>query len=1157
MQLNGKLRSVAVLVVFLCALRSDLAAAKSSGKAWENVIIDNKTGYWRTFSYWKTPQLITKGGKLKPLREAFDPKRKKHKTPADRAALPIRATDEPPKNWRKAEFDHKTWPRQTGTYGPGHDHFKFGIYGPGNPTELATICLRGKFQVFKPEAMKDLQVTLEYHGGVVVYINGKEIKRAHLPFGRLKLDTLADRYPMSAYVKQDFEKTKDVRLRKTTALIRPNMVKKGINVVAIEVHRAPIHEILDETPVNQRVKVPFWAHAHVKRATLHSGWGLTPKTAVTSVDEPIEERKPPGKDILNNTAGYWRTFTRWKTVEVVTDKGRSAPLKAPPTRGRKYGEGKPIEVFSTPDPPNGWADPDFDDSSWGRVRGRLGPVWGGSSAWQPGNSGALSVLFGRGKFRVSDPKACKGLQVHLRYHGGVIVRINGTELKRKHLPNGKINFDTLAERYKRAAYLKPDGRLLHPKYDTEEYADHTKLYRERKLGAVIPEKMLRKGVNVIAVEVHRAPLHEVYLTGKYHKLPGGTVPGPFAHAALITAAVRTTKGETPGRSVEENLARPEGVQVWNSRIVRRIRPWDYGDPSEKLHAIRIPAVRGGSFNAQVAFGTTEVVEELEATVSDLKCPGGVIPASAVEVWYPKRDFKSFMWHTDPRRAVNYNTLWPKPPAIIQPVREYMGAVQPIWIKLRVPRDAAAGKYTGTLTINYKKGLRDINLKQQDPVKIPLDVNVHDWTLPRPHDYQTFMGFVQSPETVAMRYKVPLWSDAHFEYMASTFKLLAEIGNKAVYLPLITRTHFGNAESMLRFVRQKDGTLKPDFSVIERYMDMIVRCQGKPSVTVLYLWEVYTCTRRRTPDTTGKMEPMVTEVDPKTGKTKEIKLAKFGTAESTAFWTPIFKELRARMAKRGLEKTLMLGIHGDYTPIRVGVPLFNKIAPGLPWVWEGHPLVTRTPGGSIGYAATVWFATGPLDPRYDRPRFGRRQYGSRRKELACQFHRALRGVSLDLYNYRIAAEWNITGRQRGMGRLGADIWPVLPRNQGVQGTIIQRYPLHSAWWQLRVQTNFLSSGPNGALPSVHFEMLRQGVQDSEARIFIETALLDKALRAKLGEELAGRVQRVLDERTWMLSHGQRRFARTRTAPWFFEAEFTERENKLYAAAAAVTQALARK
>ena len=35
-------------------------------------------------------------------------------------------------------------------------------------------------------------------------------------------------------------------------------------------------------------------------------------------------------------------------------------------------------------------------------------------------------------------------------------------------------------------------------------------------------------------------------------------------------------------------------------------------------------------------------------------------------------------------------------------------------------------------------------------------------------------------------------------------LLAEIGNKAVYLPLITRTHFGNSESILRFVR---GTAK--------------------------------------------------------------------------------------------------------------------------------------------------------------------------------------------------------------------------------------------------------------------------------------------------------------------------------------------------------------
>jgi hypothetical protein len=50
------------------------------------------------------------------------------------------------------------------------------------------------------------------------------------------------------------------------------------------------------------------------------------------------------------------------------------------------------------------------------------------------------------------------------------------------------------------------------------------------------------------------------------------------------------------------------------------------------------------------------------------------------------------------------------------------------------------------------------------------------------------------------------------------------------------------------------------------------------------------------------------------------------------------------------------------------------------------------------------------------------------------------------------------------------------------------------------------------------MLREGVQECEARIFIERALLDETLRAKLGDDLAKRCQDMLDERTRCMIRG---------------------------------------
>jgi hypothetical protein len=81
-----------------------------------------------------------------------------------------------------------------------------------------------------------------------------------------------------------------------------------------------------------------------------------------------------------------------------------------------------------------------------------------------------------------------------------------------------------------------------------------------------------------------------------------------------------------------------------------------------------------------------------------------------------------------------------------------------------------------------------------------------------------------------------------------------------------------------------------------------------------------------------------------------------------------------------------------------------------------------------------------------------------------------------------------------------------------------------------------------------QRLREGLQDSEARIFIERSLLDEAQRATLGDGLARRAQQMLDERTRVLAN------RHRTEPWFFCDGYYERSGRLLGMAAEVTEAL---
>jgi hypothetical protein len=71
------------------------------------------------------------------------------------------------------------------------------------------------------------------------------------------------------------------------------------------------------------------------------------------------------------------------------------------------------------------------------------------------------------------------------------------------------------------------------------------------------------------------------------------------------------------------------------------------------------------------------------------------------------------------------------------------------------------------------------------------------------------------------------------------------------------------------------------------------------------------------------------------------------------------------------------------------------------------------------------------------------------------------------------------------------------------------------------------------------MIREGAQDLEARIFLEKALLDPDMQARLGEDLAQRCQQLLDDRVRAILLGR--------TSWLFVSGGQQRLEKLYALA----------
>lgn len=856
----------------------------------------------------------------------------------------------------------------------------------------------------------------------------------------------------------------------------------------------------------------------------------------------------PSRTVVLDTHSFWRCHFTWRCLQVRRANGRLEYVSVKwPSRGpAKLSKADEAEVARqrTPAPPDGWTRADFDDGRWARARGPL---------FTRGTR-KLALICARGKFTVANPAEAAPLELALAYRGGAIVYVNGKEIARGHLPRGPIDADTPAEDYPREAYLAPNGYQLRAAFrEPEKYPDRFAL-RTRSLRATVGESVLRKGTNVVAVELHRAPVAEVFYVNKFRD---------SRHYYLwdMVGLEKLALTGPPGASgVTANVARPATTQVWNHPAWVSVHDTDYGDPAEPLRPIEIEGARNGAFSGQVVVGSTRAIDNLRAEVSDLEGGGGrKIAASAVLVRYAAlgdhavTHNESHRYRTPiayERTRRRFDGLLESAPKQVAVRKHAGGAVVCVWVTVRVPPDAAAGDYAGTLTLAADS---------LAPTAVPVRLHVTGWALPKPTEFASHIGLIQSPESLAIRYGVEMWSEPHWKLIDRSFELLAQVGTKVVYLPLLARTYFGNEHSMVRWIRRKDGSYDHDFSIAERYVDTAVRHLGKVPVVCLYCWDVNTGSqyfgKRKTAE---KAALPFTLLEAGTGKLTPATGPKWGDADVRSFWKPVLEGMRRLLGKRGLRGSMMVGIAGDRQPDKDAVEDLKAVAPEAPWVCSSHSSPRELFGQPVGYKSSVWGLYPAPDPSEGR------YYGWKSREYQVAFPRAgssivgqgLRHRSA-LAAYRIAIECALTARGtgeglRGIGRCGADFWPVLEGARG-RHAVLGRFPETSRWhggW-LRNSTPFvLAAGPDGAVATARFEMLREGIQEAEARIFLEKALLDASRRAKLGEQLARRCRALLDRRVRVHLRAIAGGGRYLTWTWYAGSGIRRRTRQLYEAAAEV-------
>ena len=862
--------------------------------------------------------------------------------------------------------------------------------------------------------------------------------------------------------------------------------------------------------------------------------------------------KAADDNVLLSTRSLWRWRVTWGTDMARLKSGELIPVHPGATservtkivNGRKkffHQLRKHESHMAWPLPSKNWAAADFADGSWAMLRGPFchGPAGSGKRGYR-----SMPLMCMRGKFQVTDPDASGGLQLAMRFQGGAIVYLNGKEIGRAHMPKSKVTLTTPAEDYPNEVFFdekglmwdRPSSRGNWRAFDKKlaegnvwtgaPLCDNPKaatafVKRLRRLNIKIPSSALRKGTNVLAVELHRAPAPEKFFSAKTRKLSSGHARTFCWWSRIGLQHLKLTAAKAGGAIPNAGHAgRPKGLQVYTHPIYQQVSAKDYTDPSEPLRPIRICGPRNGVHSGQIVLYCDGAIKGLKVAASDLTGPGK-IPATAVQIRYGLPDGRS-------RResAVIFKGLEEVPVTEV-PVYKWDrdgdtggAAVQPVWVTVRVPRDAKPGSYKGTVTVS---------VAGNNPVQVPLELKVVDWNMPDSKDFWAFIGLIQSPESVALRYDVPLWSDEHFEKLEHSFKILGEVGAKSIWITAQRRTHFGNEHAMITF-EKRGSKLVPDFSVAERYVALAVKHMGKVPVVGLYCW--------RCPWSTGHFgshkpedhKILISVVDPDTGEPREEEGPEWGTPECVELWKPVFEGMKKILAKHGIPKSsLMIGTAGDYFPSDTACRSLAAASGGAKWIMHAH--IIRTGFGSGGKHATGYSADGwGGHCRIADPEVGPGPYTAARgfgwKNNSGLIRVKGRGFAGNTTGQRMTVEMLVTSpvsrksdKERrdyglhGQGRLGADFWPVLKDKRGRLHSLAARYP-ETAWGQMSLRCcgmTSLSPGKNGAVSTVRIEMLRENVQEIEARIFIEKILANPAKKAKLGDELAKRAQEVLDER----------------------------------------------
>lgn len=247
--------------------------------------------------------------------------------------------------------------------------------------------------------------------------------------------------------------------------------------------------------------------------------------------------------------------------------------------------------------------------------------------------------------------------------------------------------------------------------------------------------------------------------------------------------------------------------------------------------LKLQGWRGERVNGQLLVWSSGNPETISIDASELKCEKGSIGKKNISVSvvryiltdaFPggndRKDKSKFPVHLKPDLLSEANSFTIEK-------RE----TRPVWISVNIPVDAVPGTYKGTISRQSASGT----------VNHEITLEVLNKTLPAPSEWSFHLDLWQNPYSVARYHGVKLWSNEHFELLKPLLKKLAAAGQKCITATLTDKPWGGDDGdgpcydaygSMINWTKRTDGTWNYDYTVFDQYVELAMECGIKGQIS---------------------------------------------------------------------------------------------------------------------------------------------------------------------------------------------------------------------------------------------------------------------------------------------------------------------------------------